>query len=144
MRAAAICAAGLVLAMPLPAAAQDAGEVRAGAFAGARISLSLGGREARRAPRIGLALSPMLSREGADGRRRIVIGEGAALDLAGGSGPRLTIGGRRIASFGPGGDGPEIGRRQGISTLGAVAIGVGVAVIVGAALFYDALGDASE
>jgi hypothetical protein len=106
---------------------------RQGAFAGARLRIPLDGPRARKA-QAGLTLAPMLQGRGADGSIRTRFGEGFELRLSGGAQPQLAIGGRSLTQLKEGRTGPD-GRKQGISTIGWVAIGVGVAAVVVFALF---------
>ena len=101
---------------------------RQGAFAGARLRIPLDGGKARKA-RAGLTLAPMVQGRQADGSLRTRFGEGLELRLAGEAKPRLALGGRSLAQLTEGRTGPD-GRKTGISTIGWVAIGVGVAVVV--------------
>lgn len=106
------------------------GATRVAAFAGARLRVPIGGRDASRA-RVALALAPTQRSEGSAGATRLRFGEGVELDLAGRERSGLRIAGYR---FSPGAaplDGK--GRRLGVSTAGAAAIGAGV-VLVSAAL----------
>src|SRR5688500_3382426 len=125
----ALVAAQIMLAAQ-PAVAADLGDERGaasqrqGAFAGARLRIPLGGAKAEKA-RAGLALAPVLQGRQADGRVRTRFGEGMELRLAGGDKPRFAIGGRTLAQLAEGRAGPG-GRKAGLSTIGWVAIGVGV------------------
>ena len=101
---------------------------RQGAFAGARLRIALDGAGARKA-QAGLTLAPMVQGRQADGSLRTRFGEGLELRLAGEAKPRLALGGRSFAQLTEGRTGPD-GRKMGISTIGWVAIGVGVAAIV--------------
>ena len=115
-----------------PALAADLGDgsgtaaTRQGAFAGARIRIPLGG-EADGKVRAGLTVAPLVQRRGTDGTMRTRFGEGLELGFAGPEKPGLLIGGRRLSQLAPGQEGPQ-GRKMGVSTLGWVGIGVGVAV----------------
>lgn len=95
---------------------------RTGAFLGARLRVPLTGE--RRSPRPVLALAPTLHSVQPNGETRLRINRGLEVGL---DGPnlRLDIGGRPANSFLPRGDVPG-GRRSNVSTLGWVAIGVGV------------------
>jgi len=97
----------------------------AAAFAGARLRVPLGGGRER--PQAGLALTSTL-RSGTTGELRFA--KGAELGFSGGDAPlRLTLGGTQVSRLAQGRAGPE-GRKQGVSTLGWVAIGVGAVVLV--------------
>ncbi|HEX8526700.1 hypothetical protein [Allosphingosinicella sp.] len=115
------------LAAPVAAADLEATRIegmRMGGFAGARlrISLDFGARERVQA---GFALSPTMQVLRSDGSARHMIGEGIELGLSEGRAPGLSIAGRPIRHIVQGGDAPD-GQRQNISTIGWVAIGVGV------------------
>jgi hypothetical protein len=98
---------------------------QAAAFAGARLRVPLGG--GREKPQAGLALTSTL-RSGATGQLRFA--KGAELGFSGSDAPlRLTLAGTPVSRLAPGRAGPE-GRKQGVSTLGWVAIGVGAVVLV--------------
>jgi hypothetical protein len=100
-----------------------------GAFAGARLRVPLGG--GREKAQAGLAMTSTL-RGGASGELRFA--KGAELGFSGkGSGIRLTLAGAPVSQLAQGGRGPE-GRKQGVSTLGWVAIGVGAVALVLVAL----------
>lgn len=102
---------------------------QAGAFAGARLRVPLGG--GREKPKAGLALTSTL-RSGATGGLRFA--RGAELGFSGReSGIRLSLAGTPVSQLAQGGRGPE-GRRQGVSTLGWVALGVGFVALVFVAL----------
>src|SRR5688572_14790568 len=99
---------------------------RHGAFAGARLRIKLDGTQARKA-QPGLTIAPVLQGRQADGSVRTRFGEGMELRLSGDVRPQLAFGGRPLAQLAQGRTGPE-GRKAGMSTIGWVAIGVGVAV----------------
>jgi hypothetical protein len=102
---------------------------RASAFAGARLRVPLGG--GREKPQAGLALTSAL-RSGATGELRFA--KGAELGFSGKeSGIRLSLAGTPVSQLAQGGRGPE-GRKQGVSTLGWVGIGVGFVALVLVAL----------
>jgi hypothetical protein len=127
-------AAAQIAAAAQPAMAADLGDsngpvaARQGAFAGARIRIALDGSRARK-PRAGLTVAPILQGRQADGSIRTRFGEGMELRLAGEVKPRLAFGGRTLVELRQGRGGPD-GRRLGVSTIGWIAIGVGVAAIV--------------
>jgi hypothetical protein len=98
---------------------------QAGAFAGARLRVPLGG--GREKPTAGLALTSTL-RSGTSGELRFA--KGAELGLSGkDSRIQLSLAGTPVSQLAQGGRGPQ-GRKQGVSTLGWVAIGVGALVLV--------------
>jgi hypothetical protein len=113
----------------------------AGAFAGARMRLQLGGTTRASA---GLALAPMGRSVGHDGNVRMRFGDGLALGIGSRQPPALTLAGTRVDQlrFGQSGKAVPTGKRMGMSTAGYVAIGVGV-VLIGAFLVYGAVGDAA-
>ena len=130
--AALIAAQIAVTAQPAMAASlgdeNGAVAARQGAFAGARLRIPLDGTRARKA-QAGLAVAPVLQGRGADGRTLTRFGEGMELRLVGAQKPELALGGRSLAQLTEGRTGPD-GRKMGVSTLGWIAIGVGVAVVV--------------
>lgn len=111
----------------------------AGAFAGARVRLSLGSN--RRSPVLaGIVVAPTLRTERADRSSTLRFGEGIELGVNAGA-PSLSLAGRPLSRD----EAHRTSRqRAGISTLGWVAIGTGVVLVAGALLFLDAMGDASE
>ncbi|HYG29219.1 MAG TPA: hypothetical protein VD887_03280 [Allosphingosinicella sp.] len=109
----------------IDSAAQDS--TRMGSFAGARLRISLD-REPRERVRAGLTLAPTALAVRADGATRLRIGEGVEFGLSERRGPALSLNGRTISELAEGPRGPD-GRRQNVSTLGWVAIGVGVVVV---------------
>jgi hypothetical protein len=130
---AALAAAQIATAAQPAMAAELVGEngtvaARQGAFAGARLRIPLDGAGARKA-QAGLTLAPQISGRQADGSLRTRFGEGLELRLAGESKPQLALGGRSFAQLTAGRTGPD-DRKMGISTIGWVAIGVGVTAIV--------------
>jgi hypothetical protein len=126
--AAAVCAAQLLSAAPAGAADLTAGDAAAsrqmGAFAGARLRMPLGGGKGK--PQAGLALTSRL-RSGATNELRFA--KGVELGFSGNQAPmRLTLAGRPVSQLAQGRTGPE-GRKLGVSTLGYIAIGVGVLAV---------------
>jgi hypothetical protein len=105
----------------------SAGAQRQGAFAGARLRVPLDGARAGKA-QAGLTVAPILQARQADGSVRTRFGEGVELRLSGTTRPQLAFGGRTLAQLTQGRTGPD-GRKLGISTIGWVAIGVGVAAV---------------
>ena len=127
-------AAALIAAQTAsPAAAadlvRDAGvqERRMGAFAGARLRVSLDG-QARERVRGGLSVSPTMHDVRADGTARLGIGEGLEFGLSDRRGPALSLAGTPVREIVQGPRGPE-GDRRNVSTVGWVAIGVGVVLV---------------
>jgi hypothetical protein len=129
-----------------PAAAHDysAGDVRTGTFVGARLHVPIGGKAMER-PHASLGIGPTLTRV-SNREIRTRIGEGLALDLTPGKKVELKLAGLRAdralgltTRNGPNKDG-----KNGISTGGWVAIGVGTVLIAGAvgfALWVDSIED---
>ena len=132
-------AAAQIAAAAQPAMAANFGDdgrvvaQRQGAFAGARLRIALDGTSARKV-KAGLTVAPIVQGRQADGSIRTRFGEGTELRLTGAK-PQFALGGRPISQLAQdsqlaqGGAGPE-GRKAGISTIGWVAIGVGVAALV--------------
>jgi hypothetical protein len=138
---------GCTLAAPIQAASplEQSINVRAGAFVGARFQLSLGGHERAR-PRAELAIAPTSSRSSNDGLVRTRIGDGLALNLSPSSKPTVTLAGVRadIAfNLQPRGQ-TNSEMKMGISTGGWVAIGVGVAALIGGAYFLHLVDEADK
>ncbi len=116
-----------------PAMAADLGErgtvaQRQGAFAGARLRIPLNGSRAGKA-QAGLTVAPIVQGRQADGSIRTRFGEGVELRLTGETGPQMAFGGRSLAQLTEGRTGPD-GRKLGVSTIGWIAIGVGVAAVI--------------
>ena len=112
----------------------------AGAFAGARLRVPLSGTSSGPA-RAGFVMAPTLRTERSDRSSALRFGEGVELGLTRRGTASLTLAGRPLT-------GDEArrtnGPRAGISTLGWVAIGAGVALVAGALWFVDAMEDSSE
>jgi hypothetical protein len=131
--------AGQIALAAQPAVAAELGDApamesaRQGAFAGARLRVPLDGAGARKT-KASLAVAPIVQGRRTDGSMRTRFGEGMELRLTGEAKPRLAIGGRSIAQLKEGRTGPD-GRKAGISTIGWVAIGVGVAAVAVFTLF---------
>ena len=125
-----LVAAAQMLPAAQPAMAAELHQDRTGlpnqvsAFAGARLRVPLGG--GREKPQAGLALTSTL-RGGATGELRFA--KGAELGFSGDEKLRLSLAGRPLSQLAPGRGAPA-GGKAGVSTLGYVAIGVGVVVIV--------------
>jgi len=128
--------AAMVLAAPANAAdwQYQGGDVRRGAFFGARIKMSLGG-QTRSRPHAELAIAPVQTRISSGGTDRTQIGEGIALNF--GAKPTFTLAGIRAdqaLGFRSSKD-IDAKRRLGVSTGGWIAIGLGV-VAVGGGLYF--------
>lgn len=93
---------------------------RTGAFVGARLRLPLDG-ELRR-PRATLTAAPTLHSARPDGETRMRIGQGLEFGVEGEQ-LRFDLAGRPVSRLVAGGDAPG-GRRNNVSTVGWVAIGV--------------------
>ena len=132
--AAPVAAADLVKDSPMTSS-------QSGAFAGARVRVALGGGEQQGQLRAGLVMAPTMHSESNDRRYVLRFGEGIELGARQGSPLALSIAGRPVT-------GPEArrlsGPRAGVSTIGWVAIGTGVVLVVGTLLLVDAMNDASE
>jgi hypothetical protein len=138
-----VAAHSLVAAQPAAAAgSEEMTTAQSGTFAGARIRLSLAGRQHDRKFRAGLTIAPMLRNHGISGETRTRFGEGLELGFAGERPLTLSLGGRPVGRLLRGGRKSEDEQRLGISTGGYVAIGVGVAALVGAFVLYDHYRDA--
>ena len=111
-------------AAELPSA-ERGGERRMGGFAGARIQVPLGGK--RQEVRATLTAAPTLRSVEASGEQRLRIGQGLELGVQGGQ-TRFDLAGQPVARLVKGGVGPD-GERKNLSTLGAIAIGVGVILV---------------
>ena len=128
-----------ILMAAQPAMAADLGDergavaTRQGAFAGVRLRVPLDGSGARKT-RASLAVAPIVPGRAADGRMSTRFGQGMELRLTGAARPQLALAGRPLSQIAQGRTGPD-GRKMGISTIGWVAIGVGVAAITVFALF---------
>ena len=129
---------GQAMAAAQPAFAAELADSRsqqAGAFAGLRVRMALDGSEQQRRVRAGLTLAPTLHSRTATGETRLRIGEGVELGIVGREPIRLSLAGTPVNRLAQGTAGPE-GQRLGVSTIGWIAIGVGVAavIVVGAAV----------
>jgi hypothetical protein len=141
--------AGLVVAQTFataqPAAAasfQEPAIVQSGTFAGARIRISLGGKQQDRKFHAGLTLAPTLRSQAITGETRTRIGEGLELGFTGKRPLTLSLAGRPVNRLLPSDRKTDDEQRLGISTGGYVAIGVGVAALVGGFLVFDHYRDA--
>lgn len=113
--------------------------VRTGAFAGLRLRVSLDAEPQERV-RGGLTFAPTRHDVATDGSARLRMGEGLEYGLSDRRAPELRFAGRPVRELAVG---PN-GRRQNISTIGWVAIGVVVVGVGAAAWFIDAMNDASD
>jgi hypothetical protein len=113
-----------------------------GAFAGARLRLSLDGP--RRKASAGLAFAPVQRSTGNDGRAAYRFGEGVAFGSVNGAAPSLQLAGKPDGSTQArlGQDNEDDDKGGGISTLGIAAIVLGVAAI-GAFAAFVAIADAN-
>ena len=119
-----------IMSLPAPAigASYDNANIRPGTFAGVRLQMSLGGKSSRKA-RAALAIAPTSSRISDGAIIQTWIGEGIALNL--GSRPTVTLAGVRadqalgLVSK----QGLESDQKQGLSTGGWIAVGVGAAAV---------------
>jgi len=134
--------AGLVAAQTIvaaqPAAAANLDQMttfQSGTFAGARIRLSLGGKQQDREFRAGLMVAPTLRSQTISGESRTRIGEGLELGFTGKRPLSLSFAGRPVSRLLPG-TGKPGDDKLGLSTGGKVAIGVGVALVVAAGAGY--------
>lgn len=133
-------AAALGVALISPVSAQSIG-MQGGAFSRAEGSVSvgltvpLGDSRQRDAPRIELRLArDVVNADGSRLSDRLPYRLETRLGLSLTREPRLTLNGRSI----------DRDRRQGLSTLGWVAIGVGVAVVTAGVVAWESLEAASD
>jgi hypothetical protein len=145
---ASLLAAGL---LATPVQARDPQErtaaIQPGVFVGAKLRLSIGGREPAR-PVAALAIAPTLSRTSDSGMIRTSIGEGVALNFGPRSKPTLTLAGVRADNALGLRRGADIKADQklGVSTGGWIAIGVSAAAVVAGGLYLaaDHIADCDE
>jgi hypothetical protein len=127
LTAAALAAAALSLVVQPLAAAElprDAGTpIERGTFAGARFRIPIGRSEEK--AHVGLALT---ATQRAPGRAELHFARGLELGYAGDDTLRLSLHGQTVSRLVEGRAAPK-GRRMGVSTVGWVAIGVGVVVL---------------
>jgi hypothetical protein len=121
--------------LSMPASAADWRSLpemtRPSGFAGARVKLSLGGTS-KTPLSAQLTIAPARSSVTDYGMVRTDVGEGVGLELAGAK-PTLMIAGRSSQEL------AEAKRKMGVSTVGWVAIGVGVAAaVVGGLYLWEA------
>src|SRR5688500_5013951 len=126
-----------------PAQAAEWSDVRPGAFVGARLTIN--GRSGGR-PTAALTIAPTRTPSRADGIASKRIGEGLALNLAGGAKPTLTLAGIRADTLlGLHRNGEvDSDKKLGVSTGGWVAIGVGLAALAGGAYVVHVLNEADK
>ena len=133
--------AGAQVIMPAAAADLDAARgaeaSRTGAFAGVRLRVSLDPQPRERV-RAGLAVSPTTHSLRGDGSARMRIGEGLEFGLGESRSAELSLAGRPVSEIGPEAE------RSNVSTVGWVAIGVGVAAVAVVVWFLDAMADSSK
>lgn len=131
---AALAAAQIALAAQPAAAAElqreASGPNQIGSFVGARVRVPIGAT--REKPHAGLAFTAT-QRAGETGTLR--FSKGLELGFSGGDKVRLSLAGRPVSQLRQGAGAPT-GRKLGVSPIGWVAIGVGVAVIGTAVWFY--------
>ena len=113
-----------------------------GTFVGARLRLPLGNKTEK--PSLGLAFTGM--ERGKTGE--LHFSRGLELGLSNDHRLNLSVSGKPLNTLRPNltqhsGQVPH-GQKAGVSTVGWIAIGVGAALIVGTAVVYQMLDDASE
>ena len=124
--AALVAAQLLATARPAFAAElNDGSSHQMGAFGGVRVRVPLDGDARQRPVRAGLTIAPTMLSRSANGEIRARIGEGLELGFNDDDRVRLSLAGTPVARLAQGGTGPD-GRRAGVSTIGWIAIGVGV------------------
>jgi len=103
---------------------------RVGVFGGFQIKVPLGGSRAK-APSASLGIAPVVRSQSFDGAGRTRIGEGLLLRMEPNRPAEFRLAGTRLDRLGltPNGQAPG-GQRAGVSTLGWIAIGVGVTVVL--------------
>jgi hypothetical protein len=124
-------AAGQILGTAAPAFAQSyspARETETGTFGGVRLRIPFGG-PAREPVRAGFAFAPTTRTDYQDGRTRTRIGEGLEFGINGRGPVQFSLAGTPVNRLAQGRTGPD-GRRMGVSTIGWIAIGVGVSAII--------------
>ncbi len=126
-----------LLAAAQPAISADLTETQAqrmGAFAGLRLRVPLDAETGRQPIRVGLTVAPTLHTQSQSGELRTRYGQGLELGIAGGEPVRLSFAGTPVSRLAQGPAGPE-GQKAGVSTIGWVAIGVGVVAVTLFALY---------
>lgn len=106
-----------------------------GSFAGARLRVPLGAAEEK--PQAGLAFTAT-HRGGETGTLR--FSKGMELGFSGDEKLRLSVGGRPVSQLAQDGRAPD-GQKLGVSTVGWIAIGVGVVALGTVVWFYAAITD---
>ena len=127
---------GQILGSAAPAFAQSYAPVReieTGAFGGVRVRVPFGGNH-REPVRAGIAFAPTTRTDYQDGRMRTRFGEGVEFGYRTGRPLSLSLAGRDLSSFrlnaAQGEEGQQRRRRGGPSTIGWIAIGVGVSLVI--------------
>lgn len=127
---------GQVLGTAAPAFAQHYAPVRetgTGAFGGVRVRIPFGG-SAREPVRAGIAFAPTTRTDHQDGRVRTRFGEGMEFGYRSGRPMTFSLAGRDLSSFrlnaAQGEEQQQRRRGGGPSTLGWIAIGVGVSLVI--------------
>ena len=136
--------AAQLLATAQPALAAELSDSRTqemGAFGGVRLRVPLdGGAVGERRIRAGLTVAPTLHSRDLRGNSQVRTGEGLELGFNGDDRVRLSLAGTPVSRIAQGPAGPD-GRRAGVSTIGWVAIGIGVAAVAAATWFVIAIND---
>ncbi len=108
-------------------------ETEAGAFGGVRVRIPFGGNQ-REPVRAGIAFAPTSRTDYQDGRIRTRFGEGVEFGFRTGRPISMSIAGRDLSSFrlnaAQGEQEEQRRRRGGPSTIGWIAIGVGVSLAI--------------
>jgi hypothetical protein len=127
---------GQILTSATPAFAQGYAPVRemdTGAFGGLRVRVPFGGNQ-REPVRAGIAFAPTTRTDFQDGRVRTRFGEGVEFGYRSNRPLSLSIAGRDLSSFrlnaAQGEQEQRRRRRGGPSTVGWIAIGVGVSLLI--------------
>lgn len=123
--------AGQILGTSAPAFAQSYSPVReteTGTFGGVRLRIPFGGA-AREPVRAGITFAPTTRTDHQDGRVRTRIGEGLEFGMVGREPMQFSLAGTPVNRLVQGGSGPD-GQRLGVSTIGWIAIGVGVSLVI--------------
>lgn len=139
--------ASTIIAAPANAAEwQNSIDTRTGAFVGARLQMSLGGKTAR--PRAALAIAPTRSTISGTGMIRTNIGDGVALNFGQQAKPTLTLAGVRAdTALGLRRDRDlDSDKKLGVSSGGWVAVALGSAAIIAGGLYLaaDHIADCDE
>lgn len=122
-----------------------AGPQHVGTFAGARLRVPFGGRQAGK-PSAGLGIAGVTHSQSPEGRIAARFSEGVQLGFSADRKLGLTVGGKRVGQ-------PALGAQQddqgddkdgGVPTWALIAGGVLIASGIGVALLVDAMNDASE